>query len=381
MSEPGLSWKPAWGWRLDAALAAALAIGAFAYIAAAGQMHPAVWPLLVCNSVACAVLPARTVRPVIVALVTAAAAALPGLIGPAGIQSLPDVVIGLAFFVAYSLGTSTTVPVGLVCVAALIVGMQVGTVFNPFIEMIAVGPWLAGRVMASRRELTRRIEIRNSELADERERFASEAVRYERARIARELHDIVAHNVSAIVVQAGAGQRLADRDPDSAAEVFTAIAESAESARTEIDRLVELLSDPVPSSGEPDLTIVEELVQRAAATGLSVECRLAAEYRDLPGPARDVAYRVVQESLTNALKHAPGSAVQIDLSPVPVGLALRVVNTVSLAAGSGLESSGGGHGLLGMKERVIAWGGKFSAGPTPSGGWAVEAILPFRPEH
>jgi signal transduction histidine kinase len=284
------------------------------------------------------------------------------------------------FLLAYALGTRSRFLPGLAGVLLLTAGLQAQSQFvNPFFEMITFGPWLAGRIVASRRRLTEQLAARNSELAAEREAFARESVRYERARIARELHDIVAHSVSVIVVQAGAGQRAGKTGNGPAAEALEFIAETARQARDEIGWLAEMLGGEPPASGPPGLALTGELVRRASATGLAVSCRFAGQCDQLAPAISDIAYRVIQESLTNALKHAPGAPVDITVREAHGAVEVRVLNAAPRHSRSGLELAGGGHGLAGMRERVSACGGHLAIGPTDAGGWEVAAQLPAVP--
>ena len=304
-------------------------------------------------------------------LAAAAAAAggllLTGRVGP---------LIVLTPFLAYALGAHARLPSGLAGVALMAVCLQaVGGPFNPLFEMITIGPWAAGRIVLSRRRLAQQIEARNRELEAQRALFALESVRYERARIARELHDIVAHCVTVIVVQAGAGQRLAAADPAGAAEALDAIAGAARDAETEIALLTRHLdgAETVTSRG---LQMIEELAHRTAATGLAVRLLPSGDLRKLGPPASDAAYRIVQESLTNAIKHAPGAPIEITLREADDELEVEVTSAASQRAASGLEHTGGGRGLVGMGERAAACGGTLAAGPTATGGWRVLARLP-----
>ncbi|WP_433824782.1 sensor histidine kinase [Actinoplanes sp. CA-015351] len=198
------------------------------------------------------------------------------------------------------------------------------------------------------------------------------ALRHERARIAAELHDIVGHAISVMIIQAAAGQRLVDRDPDRTREAFAAIAESARQGRGDLQRLVDLLGG-VASEG-PDLALIGEVVDRAARSGLDVSCRFEGVRDGLPAAVAHLAFRVVQESLTNALRYAPGAAVRVTVSGSVQHLMVRVEN----APGSGpdLGAVGGGRGLTGLRERIQELGGRLSAGPAVGGGWVVEAGLP-----
>jgi signal transduction histidine kinase len=284
------------------------------------------------------------------------------------------------FLITYSLGTGAGFAAGLAAAVLLAVALQIeNQVFNPLLIMITIGPWLAGRVVMSRRKMTGQLQARNDELQAEQELFARESVRYERARIARELHDIVAHCLSVMVVQASAGQRVADADRDGMAEALESAAEAAAQAQAETGRLVEMLGGELPSSTSPGLPMVSELVRRASVTGLAVSCRFLASCDRLAPAASQAAYRVVQEALTNALKHAPGAPVDITIRGRDGEVQVDIVNAPSQQAPSGLGRSGGGFGLAGMRERVAACGGSLTSGPTPAGGWQVSALLPADP--
>jgi signal transduction histidine kinase len=175
-----------------------------------------------------------------------------------------------------------------------------------------------------------------------------------------------------MVIQAAAGQRLVGRDPARAQQAFTAIAESARQGQEDLHRLVELLGGTV--IGGPDLTLIEEVVTRAARSGLDVSCRFEGDRDGVAVAAAHIAFRVVQESLTNALRHAPGAAVRVLVNGSARGLTVRVENECSER--ERLNLSGTGRGLTGLRERVQELGGQLLAGPTPHGGWLVEATLP-----
>ena len=303
----------------------------------------------------------------------AAAAATAG--GPL-LTGRVEPLIVLTPLVAYALGAHARLVSGLAGVALMVVCLQaVAGPFNPLFEMITIGPWAAGRIVPPRRRLAQQIEARNRELEAQRALFALESVRYERARIARELHDIVAHCVTVIVVQAGAGRRLAGADPERAAEALDAIADAAREAETEIALLTRHL-DGAATARARGLQMIEELAYRTAATGLAVRLSPSGDLRKLGPPASDAAYRVVQESLTNAIKHAPGAPIEITLREADDELEVEVTSAASRHAASGLEHTGGGRGLVGMGERAAACGGTLAAGPTATGGWRVTARLP-----
>lgn len=243
---------------------------------------------------------------------------------------------------------------------------------SPGVAILTLPGWFAGTALRLRQETAEQLALRADELDAERELFAQVSVRNERARIAAELHDIVGHAVSVMVVQAAAGQRLAERSPEKARASLDAIAESARQGRADLHRLVDLLSGNEIES--PDLALVDEVVSRAASSGLQVTCRFEGDRDGVDARRAHVAFRVVQESLTNALRHAPGSVVRVLVRGEPDGRALtvRVENEAPAADASG-RLPGGGRGLQGLRERVQELGGSFAAGPLDAGGWRVEA--------
>ena len=236
-------------------------------------------------------------------------------------------------------------------------------------------------------EFVARFPLNSGDVDTMRQRLESEAQGQraswqERGRIARELHDIVAHNISVMVIQAGAGQRLASSDPALTAEAFDAIAESARHAEAEIGRLVEMLGQRPDrasggGSGPGGIELVDELVARAAAAGLAISCRISPAVSGMTGRVSETAYRVVQEGPTNALKHAPGAHVEVGIDGSGGELRVRVGNGPAVQPVSALHASGGGNGLAGMRERVQACGGGLAAGPD-RGGWLIVARLPIR---
>ena len=219
---------------------------------------------------------------------------------------------------------------------------------------------------------------RARELEEEREAHAALSVRYERARIASELHDIVAHAISVMVVQASAGQRLAAHDPDATAEAFDAIAGAARQAEQDMGRLVALLGDEQAIGPAPDLAMVEEIVARAAGSGLDVTLRLKGDREGLPAPLVEIAYRIVQEALTNALRYAAGAAVTVLVHGDRDALTVTVENGPAEREAT-LAGTGTGNGLLGLRERIGDCGGTLSAGPTP--GWWLAPHRAATPAH
>jgi len=260
-------------------------------------------------------------------------------------------------------------------VAAALAGVWVESESAVPYLLLLITAWAAGRALRAHALVAARLAERARELDEEREAHARLSVRYERARIASELHDIVAHAISVMVVQAGAGQRLAAVDPELTAEAFRAIASAARQAEEDMGRLVDLLADANALGEAPDLTLVEELVARAAGTGLDITLRLEGDRGGLPVAVVQTAYRVVQESLTNALRYASGSAVDVLVRGDAEALEVEVVNGPAPRAVA-LAGHGAGTGLRGLGDRVGACGGAFAAGPTDDAGWMVTARVP-----
>lgn len=274
---------------------------------------------------------------------------------------------------AYSWGGLTAIGVGLGLVVWLETLYLVTGDGSPAMAMFTVPGYVAGAALRRLHETAAQLEMRSRELEEERELFAELSVRNERARIASELHDIIGHALSVMVVQAAAGQRLAGHDPAATTEAFDAIADSARRGREDLGRLVDLLGgEPVEA---PDLSLIDEVIARAARSGLAVTCRFEGDREGVPAPVAHAAFRVVQEGLTNALRHAPGAAVQVLVRGAGRALTVSVANDRPAGASPGIV--GTGQGLIGLRERIQHLGGSFAAGPAVDGGWAVEAQLPL----
>ena len=233
----------------------------------------------------------------------------------------------------------------------------------PFAVVTSVVMLLVRRVVGDRE--------RRAQLAErERDVAAREAVVEERARIARELHDVIAHNVSMMVVQAGAERRVLDGTSASTREVLETIERIGRSALTEMRRLLGMLrSDAAdPLAPQPGLDDLPTLVAQVREAGLPVELRVDGERRELPVGIELSAYRIVQEALTNALKHAGDAHASVHVRYGADSLELEIVDD---GGGGASRVSSGGHGLVGMRERVALYGGRLDAGRRPSGGFAV----------
>ncbi|MEU7876233.1 sensor histidine kinase [Dactylosporangium sp. NPDC049140] len=205
------------------------------------------------------------------------------------------------------------------------------------------------------------------------------AVDRERARLARELHDVVTHNVSVMVVQAGAARKVMDARPDQAKEALLAVEAGGRAALTELRQAIGLLTvdaDGADLAPQPGLDQVETLVARVRETGVPVTLAIAAP--DVPPGIGLAAYRVVQEALTNAVKHAAGAGVDIVVSANGRVLHIDVADTGGEPAPG---ARGSGRGLAGLRERVSVYGGTLTAGPRPTGGFRLVAEIPLPPEE
>jgi signal transduction histidine kinase len=219
---------------------------------------------------------------------------------------------------------------------------------------------------------------RRAQVAErERDVAAREAVVEERARIARELHDVIAHHVSMMVVQAGAERRVLGDANAQTREVLETVEQTGRSALTEMRRMLGMLRDDAhqPLTPQPGLGDVPTLVEQLCETGLPVELRIDGEPRELPVGIELSAYRIVQEALTNALKYAGDARATVHIRYGAESLELEIADD---GAGRPTLAAGGGHGLVGMRERVALYGGRFDASHNPSGGFAVRVILPIR---
>jgi signal transduction histidine kinase len=220
---------------------------------------------------------------------------------------------------------------------------------------------------------------RRAQMAErERDLVAREAVVEERARIARELHDVIAHHVSMIVLQAGAERRVLDDDANATTrEVLETVEQTGRSALTEMRRLLGMLRSDAsePLTPQPGLDDVPTLVGQLQEAGLPVELQVEGERRELPVGLELSAYRIVQEALTNALKHAGNAKASVSIRYGADSLELEIADD---GTGTRTQVPSGGHGLVGMRERVALYGGRLDAGRRPSGGFAVRVLLPIR---
>jgi signal transduction histidine kinase len=229
-----------------------------------------------------------------------------------------------------------------------------------------------GLVVRARSLHAERSESRVATLEGERETV----LREERARIAGELHDVIAHSVSVIVVQAGAAEPLVDEDPDQAREALRSIRSTASDALGEMRRLLGILrttDDELVLSPQPSVAQLEPLLAQTRGAGLEVELHIEGQPRALPPGLDLAAYRIVQEALTNTRRHGGASRADVALRYGPSALEVEVADDGVARAAS---SNSGGHGLVGMRERVGLYHGTLDVGARDGGGFAVRAVLP-----
>jgi len=251
---------------------------------------------------------------------------------------------------------------------------------NLFYNMLVLAlPWLLGAAIWSLRDRQQKLADQASELQAEREENARQAVFAERVRIARELHDVVAHHVSVIGVQAAGARRVMDRQPARAAEALSSIENSSRRAVTELHRLLGFLrraGETDDLSPQPGLAQLGDLIAEAGQGELVVDLTIKGEARPLSPTLEVSAYRVIQEALTNTRKHSRATAASVRLR---YGIAELEVEVLDDGPGWEAEQAGGqvGHGLIGMRERAALHGGHLRAGPRPGGGFAVHASFPL----
>ena len=278
--------------------------------------------------------------------------------------------IGLACF---TLGESVPWPasgIGVVVTvaafSAALVATDVPVADLVFLGMFAVGAWLVGRIARRHRETARE--------ASER---ADVAVEAERRRLARELHDVVSHSISVIAVQAQAIRRRLGPEHAREIEDLEAVETTARQAMAEMRRLLGVLradGEDAPLAPQPGLGELPQLLEQSRAAGLDVRLELEGSAVPLPPGVDLTAYRIVQEALTNVVKHAGATTAHVRIRYAARDLELCIDDDGHGRA----PAANGGHGLLGMRERVTLYGGHVSAGPRPEGGFRVNAGLPIR---
>jgi signal transduction histidine kinase len=247
-----------------------------------------------------------------------------------------------------------------------------------FTSVVVAAGWLVGRGMHGRVTQTAVLAERTQQLEQEAEAERAAAIAEERRRIARDLHDVIAHSVSVMVVQAGAAEDVFGRDPAAVLEPIRAVQETGRGALVEISRLLGLLREDGAELGlapQPRIDDLPKLAAQSEAAGVPVVLRVEGTPQPLPLGVDLSVYRIAQEALTNALKHSAGARADLVLRYRDNAVELTVEND-GAASSNGHR---GGHGLIGMRERVAVFGGTLEAGPRPGGGFRVVARLPLQP--
>jgi len=355
----------------DAVLAVLLSVpvvGGLALVERGQRLAPLV-PLALAQTVPLAW---RRVRPLPVLAITVAATV--ALVVVARSYNPIGAIVAL-YTVAGHLERSQAIRAGVVTVLALVVPTVFVGDFGPESlipnAIVLVLVWTIGAYLGELRARTRRAER-------EREAEARRAVAEEQARIARELHDVIAHNVSVMVVQAAAARDVFDASPERAREALAAIEGTGRQALDELRRLLGADGgDGEPLAPQPGLARLDALAGQVRAAGLTVELRVEGTPFPLPSGADLAAYRIVQEALTNTLKHANASRATVLVRYGGGGVELEVRDDGRGHAAPGGAGAAGGRGIIGMRERAVLYGGSLAVGPAPGGGFAVTARFPI----
>ncbi|MHB8513616.1 MAG: sensor histidine kinase [Actinomycetota bacterium] len=247
--------------------------------------------------------------------------------------------------------------------------------FWPFRFLFVVAAWVVGWAMHRRVRERDAASLRADVLAEQQEKVAAEAVARERARLARELHDEIAHNVSVMVIQAAAAASVLDQEHKAALQALESVQRSGRQTILELRRLLGILRDSEENEelvSDPSLESINELCERVRAAGLQVELKIEGVPSKLPSSVDRSAFRIVQEGLTNVVKHAHAAAATVLIRYQPQAIELEVSDD-----GQGAISFGNGYGLVGVRERVHLFGGTFHAGARPHGGFEMRARLPI----
>jgi signal transduction histidine kinase len=370
------------GWRppaiaADAALALALTV---LYLPGATDEEPAwaVVPLALAQTLPLAF---RRVRPLAVLAVTLVA----GIVFNAALADSPTLPLGVVvalYTVAAQCERAVAVRAGLATAATLPAAMLMAADFHVDSALLPValtaGAWLLGDYLRTRWAYLSELEAKAVRLEREREEEARRAVAQEQARIARELHDVISHNVSVMVVQAAAGADVFDAQPARARTALDSIEATGREALAELRRLLGVIrTDDADESRapQPGLEGLEGLLEHVRAAGLPVELTVEGRRAPLPPGLDLAAYRIVQEALTNTLKHAAASKAGVTVRYGASELEVDVLDDGRGRAANG--TAGGGHGLVGMRERVALYGGRVRAGPRSEGGFLVSARFPL----
>jgi signal transduction histidine kinase len=320
--------------------------------------------------------------PMVVLAVTTSALAVYGL------RDYPDVPVPLTVIVAIYAVTVARGPAKAWVPAAVSTAVLFGTAFHDSTTLFPAlfASWAAGAVLVGGSVLSQRAEAaalkeRARHLAETREEEARRRVAEERVRIARDLHDSVAHTLASISVQAGVGAHVLDERPEDARDALLAIRHTSRDALAELRATLGMLrsDDTVSREAAAGLDRLPSLVESSRATGLPVDLVIEGEARPLPPAVDTAAFRIVQESLTNVIRHAGPARATVAVRHGDDGLEIEVTDDGrgAVDGASTAGRAGGGHGLAGMRERVALLGGELDAGPRASGGYRVRARLPL----
>lgn len=306
---------------------------------------------------------------------------------------LPFAVLLLSYSVG-ALSSLRRAVVGLAIIWACIAALRIGDIpgFDGFAAGVNLAflsiAWVAGLAVRARRETVEATVREAEERANVERQRSARKIAEERLRIAQELHDVMAHSISVIAVQAGVGAHVVDHRPDQAKAALEAISSTARSTLAEMRRLLGVLRDDDGNRSHapaPALSDVGRLVADVRATGIPITLHVVGQPVDRSAGIELSAYRIVQEALTNVIKHAgPLAEVTVRLTHMADKFSVEVVDDGRGAAArdhdtggrGGVEPSDGGHGLLGMRERVEMWGGTLEVGPIDGGGYSVGATFP-----
>jgi signal transduction histidine kinase len=270
---------------------------------------------------------------------------------------------------------------GLAAVQLTRVGFEEPVVWVQFALIIGAA-WLLGHFVGDRHVYAARLEERTAELEQAREELARRAVAEERLRLARELHDVVAHSMSVIAVQSGVGAHVAESRPEEVGKALATIEATSRATLEELRRLLGVLRQDSESQASlapvPGLADLDSLLGEVAKAGLAVRLRVEGTPSPLPAAVDLSAYRIVQEALTNVVKHAGPAQAQVTIDYRDRDVTVEITDDGRGAAAPAGDGRGGtGHGLVGMRERVAAFGGDLETGPCPGGGFRVAARLPL----
>jgi signal transduction histidine kinase len=329
----------------------------------------------------------RTVRPLVALGISVAAISAHIAIGYAGVPAGTFAALIIVYSAASLSETRGAILAALITAAGLAIYFSTDRGDPSPTQAVTTSAtyaaaWGLGLYARSRREYTHVVEERAGLLEREREVQAREAVADERARIARELHDVVGHALNLIVIQSGGAQRVLESKPDLARDALSSIESSGRQALTDMERMLGILraaeDDDPGLSPQPGLGQLDNLAAQVTHAGLPVDVTVEGTPAGVPPSVDLSAYRIIQEALTNALKHAGPTRARVTIRHRPDGIELEVIDDGRGAGSDGLMHDGGGRGLIGMRERVALFGGELSAGTRPEGGFQVRARLPLR---